>query len=73
MQPRTVYCELQLGVQANFTHAAVIVGIFPLTYRLPGMRHFDPNITNVLPLDKAEELLAKTVSYLEKRGNIRHS
>jgi hypothetical protein len=73
MQPRTVYCEIQSGGHANFIHAALIVGIFPLTYRLPGMRHFDPTMTNVLPLNKAEELLEKAVSYLENRGTIRHS
>jgi hypothetical protein len=72
MQPRTVYCEIQSGGHANFIHVALIVGIFSLKYRLPGMAHFDPNVANILPLDKAEELLAKAVAFLENRGSIKH-
>jgi hypothetical protein len=73
MQSKTVCCELQSGRQANFIHAAVIVGIFPLKYQVPGMANFDPKVVNVLLLDKAQELLARAVSLLENnvsRGNV---
>jgi hypothetical protein len=65
MQSKAAYCELQSGSHANFIHVAQILGMFYVTYRVPGMSHFDRTCKNVLPLDKAADLLARMVFFLQ--------